>query len=69
MSRPAITHHNAPFGEVGLDCDFNPPGYNQYHKTHDYIPPCDQFPGGTWLRKETPARKGAARPARRRRMG
>ncbi len=53
MTMELLTHNNAPFGSVGLDSNHNPPGYAEYHKTHDYIPPCDQYGGGTWLKPGT----------------
>ena len=48
-----ITRKNGPFGEVGRDHNGNPPGYGMYFRTHDWIDPCDQFPGGVWLTKGT----------------
>ena len=50
-----LTHKNEPFGPVGLDYWGNPPGYNTYGKLpeYDYIPPCDQYSGGTWLQHGT----------------
>ena len=53
MAMEYLTHNNAPFGQVGFDSDGNPPGYREFHLTHDYIPPCDTYPGGTWLKPGT----------------